>query len=281
MESIIEYLQEGGNTSRTKTSSSRMTTLKHQLLKDFEVLGWNRRFIENTFYNLKDTIIAEWPNRLFIEEWAKHTIEEQNTIQESFQRIGVHQKVAQHLEQICSRLTHSSYTNKQILDIGIEYLVGTYAPLTSPTTTHYTHKRVLRKWIYDDTLKIPILNVPTSCSLQTSNQILSYLHTIPNHNPINSNLHFHTTSWKSCMNILIEIDNKIGRRCLDFGTKPGFYCSQRIQDSIEFGFKKRDLFHNEVAIIVFSLPKIFPNTINFKHLEGTEWKTIVRMSREC
>jgi len=284
MEYIVEYLQKGGTTPRVKISKSRIqpiSRLKEQLFKDFEVLGWNRSFLERTFYHLKDTIIADWSNRLFIEEWAKHVIQEHDTLQQSLEKIGVRHKVAQYLDKICSRLINSSYSNKQLLDIAIEHLVGRYTPLGSPTATHYRHRTILRKWFYDDELKINILNVPAKCSLQLTHQITSLLHKIPNHNPTESNLHFHTTSWKDCLNILIEIDNKIGRRCLDFGTKPGFYCSQTIQDSLEFGSKKRDIFHNEVAILIFSLPKIFPNTINVKNLEGTEWESIVRMSRLC
>lgn len=284
MEYIVEYLQKGGTISRSKiyrTRTQSKSVLKQNLLKEFEGLGWNRRFLERTFYNLKDTIIADWPNRLFIEEWAKQMIQEHDSIQQSLEYIGIHHRVAQYCETICSRLIQSSYSKKHILDIAIEYLVGKYDPLTSPTTTHYRHRTILNKWFYDDILKINILNVPAKCSLHLSQQITSFLYKIPNHNPNESNLHFHTTSWRNCLNILVEIDNKIGRRCLDFGTKPGFYCSQTIQDSLDFGFKKRDVFHNEVAIIIFSLPKIFPNTIALKRLEEKEWESIVRMSRQC
>jgi len=227
---IMEILQNGGSETRTRTRV-RVQPQIRMLLQRFETLGWDPVFLGHTFRPLTDQQLSEIPDLIFIEHWAKQTIQSKETIRESLESIGLTPHVVRHLNDICAPLIGSSYSNQQILDVAIEYWVGRYNPLTGITATHLTPQDKRNEWRYDAHLNTNILNIPSRCS--THLDIEAIVQTIPAHNPVHSQLHFHTTSSRGCVSILDGMKGRTGRICLDFGIKPGIYCSQTMQDSLD------------------------------------------------
>jgi hypothetical protein len=57
----------------------------------------------------------------------------------------------------------------------------------------------------------------------------------------------------------------------------------RLKDTIEWGAKIANMNRNndEIATILFLVPRKYPDNIRYKKIDGEEWKNIVRMSRKC
>jgi hypothetical protein len=57
----------------------------------------------------------------------------------------------------------------------------------------------------------------------------------------------------------------------------------RLKDTIELGAKIANMNRNndEMATILFLLPREYPDNIQYKKIDGEEWENIVRMSRKC
>jgi hypothetical protein len=83
----------------------------------------------------------------------------------------------------------------------------------------------------------------------------------------------------------VSIQNKLnhsrGRTCLDFGINPSFYMSEVLEDAIYWGTRNTNRWHNEIAIVVFALPQVFPLELNVCCLKGDKWARITRESRMC
>ena len=269
MYEIFEQLQSGGH-SRGRFTRKK-TTLKTKLLNQFIQKGWDSDFVRTTFQNLDDKMLREWPPNLFIEKWAKQYIRHyglQTTIRNTLLSLGLTHKEANELVPICRSLLGLSYSHIQIIDIAIEYVLGKYDPI---------------KWAYfiqeakKDTALIQIRSI---CSVSLEPQLHTIVNSIPRDKET-TELYFHTTSWRSSLNILDEINHGIGRICLDFGLNPGFYLSEDIHVALEWGSRLNRLMSNQIAIIVFLLPKRFPDTLRLKTLAGQEWKDVTHTSRRC
>lgn len=74
-------------------------------------------------------------------------------------------------------------------------------------------------------------------------------------------------------------DHTRGRRCLDFGVRPGFYTTPDVDMAMDWGTKKRGWWRGQAAVLVFALN---PSGLKHKHVwEANEWTTMVRSSRMC
>jgi hypothetical protein len=284
MKDIVEFLDKTQRGGGRTVEIHQAHPLKRDLLQKFESLGWDPAFLERIFRNLRDDQLGEWVAWMFIEQWAKHAllrIRDTSGFLEAFVSIGLLPATARRLERVCAPLLDSSYTIHQIRDVAIEHLIGKYRPVGLPTATHIMSPEVVNEWFYDADLRTNLMNIPFKCSVEKSREVEALLRRLTSHDPVTSDLHFHTTSWKGCVSIMTEIDNKLGRTCLDFGTKPGFYCSQKIEDSLQLGVKLSHAAYEEIAIIVFSLPNEFPPTLSVKRLLDDEWRLVTGKSRRC
>jgi len=284
MEDIVVFLEKKQRGGGRTVGIHQAQPLKRNLLQKFESFGWDPVFLARTFRNLRDDQVGEWVAWMFVEQWAKQRLSrvpDATRFGESFASIGLLPATARRLERVCEPLLDSSYTIHQIRDVAIEHLIGKYGPVGLPTATHIMSPEVVNEWFYHADLRTNLMNIPFKCSVEKSREVEVLLRRLTSHDPATSDLHFHTTSWKGCVSIMTEIDNKLGRTCLDFGTKPGFYCSQKIEDSLQWGVKLSHAAYEEVAIIVFSLPKEFPPTLSVKTLLDDEWRIVTGKSRRC
>ena len=269
MYEIMEELQTGGH--NTGHSTRKNTQRKTQLFNVFIEKGWDPVFLRKQFRNLDDAMLKEWPSHMFIEHWAKQYIRHyglRRTIQTTLLSLGLTRKKTNELVPICRSLLGSSYSHLQLIDITIEYTLGKYDQI---------------KWVYftrEAKKHTSLLQIRSICSISLEPQLQTLLNDIPREKET-TDLYFHTTSWGSCLNILDGISHGNGRICLDFGLRPGFYLSQTIHVALEWGSKLNKTMKNQIGIVVFCLPKRFPDTLKCKHLSGREWKDVTHASRKC
>lgn len=282
----IEYILENSKEKHLGAGLSKSIKIQKVetklLLNRLIELGWTSEYIQKTFKNMNDKLIQGWTENLLIEHIFKQIIQQtgfQNSLEESFMRIGLEEKIAILLADILNPLLESSYTYEQVLEVGIEYLLGVYNPITSPDTQFLIKPEIVNTWFkYKKYKEMYIYNIQTSdITLYSAvNNALSVIQF-----NTNSQLYFHSTSWKGSTSIMKRISRHIGRYCLDFGIYPGFYLSETSNESIDWAIKNMKRWHNEAAIIIFAIPKIFPKSIKYKKLEDTEWSQVVKESREC
>ena len=284
MEDIVEFLDKTQRGGARTVGIHQAQPLQQELLQKFESLGWDPAFVERAFQHLRDDRLGEWVAWMFIEQWAKHAllrIRDTLGFREAFVSIGLLPATVRRLERVCAPLLDSSYTIHQIRDVAVEHLIGKYGPLGPPTATHILCPDVVNEWFYDADLRTNLMNIPFKCSVEKSREVEARLRRLTSHDPATSDLHFHATSWTGCASIIEGISSGVGRTCLDFGTRPGFYCSQTIEDSLQWGVTLSHVAYEEVAIIVFSLPKEFPPTLSVKRLLDDEWRLVTGKSRQC
>jgi len=277
-EDVIEYVLTGegdlidSQGERTNTQSVIDQTIE---------LGWESAFVTVAFSRLDDTLLLEYPDRLFIEDYFKALIRHstvQPPLKESLMRIGLRPDVVDRLVPLLEPLQDSSYTYNQILDTAVYYLLEQYSPITEPHTSHLLRPDTVDEW-FSHKPNVSVFNMSQPCSSKAVSAIeeaLSFIPVKPTHKYF-----FHTTSWKGSLSIMEGVDRSLGRRCLDFGIYPGFYMSETVLDCLVWGAKKNRLWSNETAIMIFSVPNTLPPHISHKELRDNEWSSITSQSREC
>jgi hypothetical protein len=285
IDTILRYSQEGSSYTFKKTKKRKYTETI-QLLQALISYGWRDDYVLSMFGRLHDDMIVNWPHPLLIQKLFERLIEKEgfhDTIQRSLQHIGLREEIAIQLEVILLPLLDSSYTDIQVVTIGIEYLLGNYDPITSEEVTHPIESSTVHNWITytHESKTIMIYNVPFPCNAEkTLQQCQRALRTLPG-NSSEYRYCFHATSWGSAKSIMEHINHTAGRNCVDFGLRSGFYMSTQIEDAMDWCRKNKQRWNHEAGILVFRIPKKIPNSISMKYLQGEEWKEITRISREC
>jgi hypothetical protein len=290
----IEYILDNsklvlgaGITKSTKTIQRTIQrTDTDRFLNKLIALGWRPEYIQTTFQNMNDKLIQGWPENLLIESIFKEIINQQgfqDSLDASFINIGLQEEIANQLSNILYPLLESSYTNEQILDAGIEYLLGNYAPISLTTTTYPIRPNRINSWFKhknDISKEISIYNIPINETTTDLEEAINIALRILPHND-SKQYYFHSTSWRSSFNIMKYINRQRGRTCLDFGIYPGFYLSKTLTESIDWGLKNSIRWYKEVAIMIFAIPNIKPKYIKYKDLKGDEWLQVTKEAREC
>lgn len=288
----IDRLYCGGGVSKSivygisKKNKDYTTTIKNKCIS----LGWKKSFIERKLRYVYDELIDDYNENDCILGFSSIWLEQKrytNSISKTYISIGIHKNIADTIETIVQPLQNSCYTNKQLLDLGIEYLIGKFTSLQSIHSKYSIYETNENIWMPHITKKntIQIMNIDSTCKTimdehQLYRKLLSNIQKLIV-NDKNRMLFYHTTNWKSFRYIRNVIRHTYSMKCLDFGFTSGFYVSKNLYDCIEWGYKKNSLFSNEVCIFIFSLPTTMPNYITYKHLQGNEWKDIVTISRQC
>lgn len=205
----------------------------------------------------------------------------------------------------------SCYTGLQLVEIGIEYIFGlAYQNIAADNVMHYFEppgsgykndmwfkiedygRAKSTYYICNSSLKISYgrkggNNTGAVYKNMAKNikNLLVELGDSGDDNTLSSEnkLLYHTTTWSGALSIMHKIRHSVGRECLDFGLLPGFYMGTRLKDTIEWGAKIANMNRNndEIATVLFLLPRKYPNDIRYKKIDGKEWENIVRMSRKC
>lgn len=288
---IEDFLNGGGLPFR----SDYISVDKHftkDVIGKFKELGWTENFLRKRFVHLNDKLLDQWTINQFIEEYTNHIIDTpdiDDSIFKNLKKIGLSSQVARHLNHIFSPIKDTCYTNSQLINIAVEYLLGRNKPMIAddgtrreciPTVDHPFDTNSVGKWFFEKNYRQRIMNLPCS----DIKNILKYINrnTISTlqYNKKDSDLYYHSTSWQSCINIMENgISCSKGRTYLDFGQEPGFYMWDTLKDAIMWTKNNSNQNYTEDAIIVFSLPKQLPEDLKYKELKDDEWASVTKKSR--
>lgn len=165
-----------------------------------------------------------------------------------------------------------SYSNSQLVDIIIEYATGKYEPIAHPTQSFWFENKpdVFFEQVID-TKPVKVLNC-TRAKLPALQQHIECLGT--------DNLLYHAANWGGALSIVNDGPlTTIGRRCLDFGMTPSFYMSLKIEIAVDMALKYTQMWHNELAIVIFKPIKLDKEKIFAS--PNQEWKQLTGLSRQC
>jgi hypothetical protein len=280
-----EESQDGGGLQKTVLNPDIQ-----EVKRLFRVAGFTNRFIQAHFRQIIVEYDEHWHPFNFVDTYAETLLETlgfEGTISNTLQRIGIKQSAAAYAEnQVKHFLEDSIYTHFQVAEVALEILLGHYQSLTPTNEPYFFSKNTVNTWIPFESTRI--LNLPISCTLDAFS---AASHTIQQFNiqfinkstTVPKKLYFHTTNWRSAIGIQDEIRHEAGRNCLDFGSCGGFYLSDSLSNSLEWGVKNAKPWHNEVAILVFGLPETFPKNYKVKWFPtvNQEWSALTAESRKC
>jgi hypothetical protein len=258
------------------------------LLKRFKEAGWREDFLHKEFIKLSDRMLSRcntydyYTHDELIQAFAYVWYERHEfvkSIRKTYELMGLSRKSAKYLQHIFLPLYNTCYTDNQLIDMGVEYLLNPYIPMTSETTTHPFSPDTIDTWfpLQMSNPKPPIYNFPSKCKKKYFEKFLDIVESLPAHHKENA-LFYHTTSWKGAESIMEKIVHSRGRSSLDFGLDPGFYLAKSLEYALEFGETKSAQWNNQVAILVFSIPYDIPSHIKSKHLYRKEWDSVVRQT---
>lgn len=272
---VIEYVQTGGGSISVQSRSRKQS---QQLAALCVELGWESAFIATAFRRLDDRLLLEYPALLFIEDYFTALI--RRLSQPTLQQLGLRPEVAAALEPLLAPLYGSSYTDHQILDTAIYYLLKRYTPIAGPEATHLINPGKVDQWLPSlHGSNTAVFNLSQPCTMNAHAALVSVIASLP---AVTDHIYFfHATSWAGSLAIMEGVDRGQGRRCLDFGIYPGFYMSATTIDCLDWGTKKNKLWSGETAILVFAVPTTLPLHLSFKELKGGEWSSITTQAREC
>jgi hypothetical protein len=283
IETIIGYSQKGYGYGKTRSPKyTRTVTFLYKL----QELGWREDFIASNFSYMHDELISNWPDSLLIalifSNIIRNRVAAHHTIKESLFIIGLRNSISSKLFVILQPLEDSSYTKEQLLNIGIEFILGKYEPITPPNTSHLFYPEIVNKWTNAiiNERSCSIYNIPYQCDTNNGmNQLREALQIHKRSD--NTTYYFHATSWRSSKSIVRRIDHQKGRPCLDFGIRPGFYMTPSMETCIDWCRKNKNRWGNETVIVVFEIPNQLSSYLDTKYLDGTEWIQVTKEAREC
>jgi hypothetical protein len=283
IEAIVDHFQNGSGYLRSKTQ--RHETLR--LMQRLENLGWDPIYLQSQFKYMNDYIIADWEHNLFIEKYFKALVNQQsstNSIKTLLSSMGLRPQIVLLLENIVTPLEDYSYTSIQCVELVIDYLLGRYNPIAPIDARHLIHPTSTNAWFqykYSNKSKqVNVYNLTQPCTLDALGNFKGALRSLPSMHGEYTYC-YHITSWGGSLSILKKINRFKGYFCQDFGIFPGFYLSFSTKDCIDWGERKSNLFHNEVAVLIFAIPNRLPSQLRYKELKGLEWFNVTQESREC
>jgi hypothetical protein len=273
---LLASLHEMHGGGRTPSRSAAV------LQQDLHQRGWKRTFIRQQLGNLNDTHLEGITNSDAIDGFSRAWISYLNPTLPTYNsllKIGVRKANAADASYAVEPLENTCYTPEQLLSIAIDYLNGKFAPVGKPSVPYYIKPATVDLWFPHKT--ISILNTSLQCQLESDQPLIVSIRTGL---PINQDTHqyfYHLTAWRYTKSIMRSISHSVGTECLDFGITPGFYTGDSLLNALEWGMKRVRTYKNELAIIVFCVPKHLPNSIKFLNLHGRQWIAITQQSRMC
>ena len=278
---------DGGGLALAASSNKSNRKIRHtrQLGKFKErlhELGWRKTYVNRHVEDYVGADLDEQPEHVLLDTWAKSWIPDDSDATEAqiLYSAGLTRKMAKQLSLVIAPLQKSCYTRNQLIEIAIEYALGKYAPVLKPGQEYLVEIPQRDVWVPNARFKY-VYNVSDFESLRLPSFPMEFPSGMTG---VNAKMFFHATNYRSVIHIATYgIDHLKGRRCLDFGIQPGFYMTPDLSTAIEWCSVNRQRWHDELCIIVYSIPtdalkalkcKIFANP-------DEEWKTLVTESRRC
>lgn len=248
-------------------------------ISKFQSLGFKKSFVENRLQNIKEKDIEDIPLDVIVTGFANAWIHQKGDIDNTLENMGLNKSTTEELAAVLKPLHGSSYTDTQLYNIGIGYLLGYYKPARGSKAKFFRSANHVDTWINEG--NVPFINIGHACRRLYESTVEAAINRLYSANNGETTLYYHATSWSYAMSILEYIDFTRGSRCQDFGITPGFYLSDVLENALDWGEKKSRLFKNEVAIIIFHIPQSITKDTHYRILDGKLWSKVVKESRLC
>lgn len=285
----MEDIEEGGGRGVGKKTRRKYVSNKIvSNLKDFMIQkGWRKRYLDKHFKSLSDFEIDQESFEYYTTNYAHMWFDEQDDFSEkSLYNIGLYKTMSHKLFYVIEPLLNTCYTNEQLLDCCLEYILGKYSPLTSVDTKYFLESIPENVWIKHDDY-----GYCCNISYGNSNEYVDYEHLTKVLSAVEKDdytLFYHCTNWTGTLNIIKHGPvSHFGRKCLDFGITPSFYSTPDINVAMSWGFKSKRIWGHEVAILVFRVSnKILESGVKAYKVKyfndvDNEWKKLTTDSRRC
>lgn len=274
---FYSFLQGGALIPSTVQKSQTRTK---SLINRFLNCGWDSSFLHERLGGLRDAMLRDYREEDMILGAVQSWYIERTTLLETFHSLGLQQTASEQLVMRVGDLENTCYTQLQLVEIAIEYNLGIFQSTFEPTTTHPRMPTLVLNPFRIQT-NITGFNLPYRCYERRIPAVKDIVENTLRFKSFGYTLFYHTTSWTFAELILQELSHKAGRKCLDFGSTPGFYVGPSLADAVQWGEKNSEIWSYEVAILVFSIPDSLPDSIRWKDLEGDEWSSVMSFSRKC
>ena len=279
---INEKLDKQVGSGKIPTRQTRQRI--HTIVNNIRDAGFTRATVDR-YSLLTDKMLGDFNEKSFAVEIIKNYARRfpyKDNISTTLRQFGLTSVKASHVQTIFEPMQGDSYTNAQIIDLAIEYLFGLSSPLLGDKTTiHYYNPEIVDTWFEGKEGKF-FYNFPGRCDKSTIKNIYTAIQSRISSPSIDTHeIYYHMTSWYWANEICDQIVYSAGMPCLDFGWNGSFYLSNKLKNAIDWSKKKSKAYGNEIAIVVFNIPKVFPSHLKYKELAGEEWITITKKSRIC
>lgn len=265
-------IEQVGCGSRSHVQSLRPILTKYKL----------KQSIVQKYDKLIDADLYDFDGKEFVIQSIKKRAERlgfHKNLSSTLQIIGFTKEKSRSAEYAIEPFINTSYTNSQLIDICIDYIFGALSKhIGQKNKFHYFEPENVDAWFMNDE-NINVLNAPYSANVDNIEMLINNVKNM-GVSTKQYDLFYHTTTWEYAFSIAHKIDHTIGRPCLDFGVKPGFYLGTRLYNTLEWG-QKISRHCKEIATLVFLVPKKYPETLNYKKLIGNEWTQVTKKSRRC
>jgi hypothetical protein len=117
-----------------------------RILHRFREMGWKNEFLKYKFRYLSDEHVKGLPVDYFVFEIAMYwlrRVEDQTHAEIAFRSVGLNKNVAKYIHRIVTPLKNTFYTDYQLLEIGVEHLLGLNSPMFGPST-HEVIQEILK-----------------------------------------------------------------------------------------------------------------------------------------
>ena len=259
----LDHLQQIGGCPSRSRAVERITKRLHD--SDF-----TKRVVER-YSLLTDEMLLDYHENeyitLIVQNYA-HRYAYNKNIEVTLRSFGLRAEKARTIRRLFEPLEGESYTNRQIIDMAIEYVFGLGIHTIGKVNEKYCiHPEKMAVWFE---MEKPVYNFPGSCIPEQIKNIYQAIHALESPSA-DYDFYYHTTDWEGGLSILEGINHEAGRKCLDFGLYPSFYVGPHLKDAIEWAGKRSLITKNESAIFIFRIPKIKPSNLHYKELVGDEW----------
>jgi len=289
MGSILEYAQRGECDTVMEEVENPSRKHTRAWFRELVQRGWRADYVLKTFRHMNDVLIMNWPERLLTDDLFRLLIRQQGwlgSLRASLCGIGLRAEVAAYLDNVFGPLLGTGYTRIQVMDKVIDWLQRYDRPIRSLDTVHPLPPGVVGQWV-ERTYRSKLVQIhclPVSCEEEIAkkacNDAIGALSGVVGAG-YEYDYYYHGTSWRSSFRVIDCISRYgITTRCLDFGAYPGFHMFPDCDDCVEWCALNRLRWGGETAILVYRLPKSVLTSAGTKHLEGEEWWTVTRKSRQ-
>lgn len=131
----------------------------YSLFKRFIKTGWKISFIDKQLKYLTDKMLSKVRIRNdklilgFTKIWY-NKYKYDKTIKKTLMNMGLRKCAAEKADWAISPMIDTCYTDSQLIDISIEYLLGYMKPMCGPDVTHPFHPEIVNEWFTLGDIKI-------------------------------------------------------------------------------------------------------------------------------